>query len=337
MSGYCAKCQVKYTASEHHCLEKKTCRQCEQEKPIAAFPAHASSMDGHKHTCIICFTASQEADKKRRAAHKIEAQQRQEQERRERAEDNTLFRAYGYRWKKERIEIDDDDLGWWDEERWQLYTPTGERITPEEAKAAISLLQVHRPGHPSTLWAQRLCSLSNVVTLDIETTGFGIDDEIIDIAIVDIQGRIRLNTLVQCQRASIPKEAKAVHHINELMLRNAPTFPHIWDRLMQFLTAREIVIYNAEYDLRMLQQAAQRYHLPMPELHVHCLMKSYSAYVGQLSSGEGYRNMKLAAACLHFHIPQPNAHRALPDAQAALHLLKGLAVRTNVKEEGIQE
>lgn len=334
MSHYCEKCQVKYTASEHHCLEKKICRQCGEEKLIAAFPIHASSMDGHKHTCTICFTASQEADRKRRVANKIQAQQQQEQERLQRAEDNALFRAYGYRWKKEFVAVGDDDFGWWDEEHWQLYTPTGERITSEGAKDAISLLQVHTPGHPSALWALRLCSLPNVVTLDTETTGFGADDEIIDIAIVDIQGRTRLNTLVQCQRASIPKEAKAVHHINELMLRDAPTFPQMWDRLMHFLATREILIYNADYDLRMLQQAAQRYHLPMPELQVHCLMKLYSAYVGQATpSGDGYRNIKLAAACFHFHIPQLNAHRALPDAQASLSLLKKLAEMAGVTGE----
>src|SRR5579884_1831549 len=116
---------------------------------------------------------------------------------------------------------------------------------------------------------------------------------------------------------TIPKGAEKKHHISKSMLRDAPTWPQIWSKLMSYLTRHVIIIYNADYDLLMLQQTARRYNLPMPELQVHCLMRQYSSYVGQLSSHpEGHRFLKLAA-CTHFQIEQPNAHRALADAQAA--------------------
>lgn len=35
----------------------KTCGACQQTKPLADFHKHASSSDGHRHTCASCVTA----------------------------------------------------------------------------------------------------------------------------------------------------------------------------------------------------------------------------------------------------------------------------------------
>jgi DNA polymerase III subunit epsilon len=248
---------------------------------------------------------------------RIERKSRTEQE-------NAIFRTYGYYWKKEMVEAYED----W-EEAWVLHTPDGAQISPPDALQEIARLQVHKPGHPSTLWAYDLLSLSHplVLILDTETTGFGEDAEIIDLALVDKNGQIYLNSLVQCQQEVILQEAMKVHRIHKSMLRNAPTFPQVWSDLAPLLSAHEVVIYNAEYDLRLLWQTAKRYHLELPEIQAHCLMKHYSSYVGQASAhSECYRNMRLAAAYLQFQIEQTTMHRALADAQASLEVLHKLAV-----------
>jgi len=172
-----------------------------------------------------------------------------------------------------------------------------------------------------------MLSRDNVLILDTETTGFGDEDEIIDIAIVDTEGRKIANRLIQCQRASIPQKTKAIHHINEMMLKeNGVSFPRLWDKLAPLLEGQEVIIYNADFDIRMLKQMVKRYNLQMPELRAHCLMKYYSDYVGRASrNGNGYSSMSLDAACHHFQINRTNAHRALGDVQASLLLLRGLA------------
>ena len=318
MATYCPTCRVNYTASQHHCVEKKICRACGQEKPIASFPVHSSSFDGHKHDCTPCSQATKRQEQARQVESGVQKQREQEQ----RAQKNRLFPIYGYHWKKEWVA----DGEWEPEERFLLYTPTGKQTTPKQALLDIAPLQAHIPGHPSTVWAQEMLSLPNVVTLDTETTGFGQDDEIIEIALWDIQKHRSYATLVQCQQTTIPKEAEKKHHITKSMLRDAPTWPQIWPKLMSYLTRHVIIIYNADYDLRMLKQTARHYNLPMPELQVHCLMKHYSAYVGQPSSrAEGHRFLKLAAACTHFQIEHASAHRALADAQAAAEVIQKLA------------
>ena len=123
-----------------------------------------------------------------------------------------------------------------------------------------------------------------------------------------------------------------VHRIHKSMLRNAPTFPQVWRDLAPLLSAHEVVIYNAEYDVRLLRQTAKRHNLELPEIHTHCLMKHYSSYVGQASvHSEGYRSMKLAAACFHFQIEQSTTHRALADAQASLEILHKLAALYSIE------
>jgi len=320
---YCQKCQVTISASQHQCVDAKVCGACGEEKSIKEFPVHPSSFDGHRHICVLCAEKEKEQKKAYRERIRIQGVQQRIEQQSRREQENAIFRAYGYYWKKEMVEAYEE----W-EEAWVLHTPVGAQIRNQEALQEIVALQVHKPGHPSTLWAYDLLSLSHplVLVLDTETTGFGEDAEIIDIALVDKNGQVYLNTLVQCQQEVIPQEAMRVHRIHKSMLRNAPTFPQIWSDLAPLLSTHEVVIYNAEYDLRLLRQIAKRHHLELPEMHTHCLMKHYSSYVGQSAlNSEGYRNMKLAASCLHFQIEQTTTHRALADAQASLEVLHKLA------------
>jgi DNA polymerase III subunit epsilon len=287
------------------------------------FPLHPSSLDGHRHTCITCIADQ----RKRQQVSRAEYKQQQERETLQRAKNNTILRAYGYRWKKEEIW---DDFCEDTREAWVLYTPSGKQISTSDALQEIVEMQTHKPGHPSALWAKDILSRPKVLVLDTETTGFDENAEVIDIAVIDGSGRVRMNTLIQCQTTTIPPQAKAVHHINELMLRNAPTFPQVWEKLKNAFPSYEIVIYNADYDVRILKQTAKRYGIELPEMNAHCLMKQYSSYVNRSSShSEGYSYLKLAAACLHFQIEQPEAHRALADAQSSLRVMRKMAEQAN--------
>lgn len=328
---YCQKCQVTITASQHQCVEKKVCADCGEEKAIKEFPIHPSSFDGHRHKCTLCAEKEKAQQKEQRRNWRIRAAQQRVEQQAKREYENALFRAYGYRWQRGLVQTWEDE---W-EEGWVLHTPSGAEITVSEALQEIAALQVHKPGHPSTLWAYDLLSLSHplVLILDTETTGFGEDAEIIEIALLDKNGEVYLNSLVQCQQESIPQEAMRIHRIHKSMLRNAPTFPQVWRELAPLLSSHEVVIYNADYDVRMLRQTAKRYKLELPAMQVHCLMQRYSSYVGQASThSEGYRTMRLAAACFHFQIEQTATHRALADAQASLGVLHKLAMYRALNE-----
>ena len=181
--------------------------------------------------------------------------------------------------------------------------------------------------HPSIAWAKAMFVRPHVLILDTETTGLGDDAEVIEIALIDLQGQVRLNTLVQCQ-GEIPPQVTALHGINKEMLKDAPLFPQVWNALAHVLAEpNEIIIYNAEYDVRMLRQTAKRYGLPLSEMKTHCLMLHYSEYINEPSwrQPEGYRYQRLSAACDYFGIKQGGSHRALPDVLMTLEVLRKLA------------
>jgi uncharacterized protein YprB with RNaseH-like and TPR domain len=138
-----------------------------------------------------------EKEKERKKAYRAQVRIQAVQQRIERKsrteQENAISRTYGYDWKKEMVEAYED----W-EEAWVLHTPASAQMSPPDALQEIARLQVHKPGHPSTLWAYDLLSLAHplVLILDTETTGIGSDAEIIDIALVDKDGQVYLNSLV---------------------------------------------------------------------------------------------------------------------------------------------
>lgn len=180
--------------------------------------------------------------------------------------------------------------------------------------------------HPSITWAKEMLLRPHVLILDTETTGLGDDAEVIEIALIDLQGQVRLNTLVQCQ-GEIPPQVTALHGINKEMLEHAPTFPQLWRFLLYLLTNHEIIIYNSEYDVRMLHQTFRRSGAMLPELRTHCLMHRYSEYINEPSwqHPESYRYQRLSVACDYFGIKQGGSHRALPDVLMTLEVLRKLA------------
>lgn len=182
--------------------------------------------------------------------------------------------------------------------------------------------------HKSVTWAQTVLKRTNILILDTETTGLNSDDEIIDIALINLNGDIKLNTFIQCQQETISESVTAIHGITKEMLVDAPSFPDVWETLKTLVSANELIIYNAVYDLTMLRQTARRHTIELPTIHAHCLLHKASAYINEPGRHGEYRWQSLLKACAYFQIEYPGTHRALADTQATLALLKKLAETT---------
>ena len=161
--------------------------------------------------------------------------------------------------------------------------------------------------------------------LDTETTGLDRTAEMCEIAIIDRDGSTVLDTLVRPSRP-IPPGASAIHHIGNADVANAPTFAEIIGELEPLL-ARPLVVYNADYDLRILHQSARARGLRLPTLNAHCAMKLYADYRGEWDSYHGHsRWHKLNAAAAQCGLPiPPNLHRARADTELTRQLLIYLA------------
>lgn len=171
-------------------------------------------------------------------------------------------------------------------------------------------------------WARHWIARSDWAILDSETTGLGPDAEIIELALLDSRGVPLLDTLVR-PLGRIPADASRVHGITDADVAVAPAFPAVAEQLARLLSGRAALIYNADYDLRLLRQSAARHGLALPRFTAECVMLRYADYWGE-PGRDGYRWQRLDAARARHGIPG-GAHRARDDCRAVLGLLHVMA------------
>jgi DNA polymerase III epsilon subunit family exonuclease len=98
--------------------------------------------------------------------------------------------------------------------------------------------------------------------VDVETTGAraGFGDRITEIAVVVVQGgrrEIVLESLVNPERP-IPRTVCALTHITNEMVRHAPRFSELAERILAVLSGRIFVAHNARFDWNFISAELRR-------------------------------------------------------------------------------
>ena len=165
-----------------------------------------------------------------------------------------------------------------------------------------------------------------IVFLDTETTGIGREDEIIEIAVVDADGKLLVNSLIKPSKP-IPSESTAIHGITNEMVQKSPAWPILWPTIRAYLLGKIVAAYNSDFDLRLMQQSHARYRLPWREnLNMLDVMKVYADYRGVWDPNRrSMRYFKLEEAGRHFAIDIGNEHRAAADTLLARAVLLAIA------------
>ena len=146
--------------------------------------------------------------------------------------------------------------------------------------------------------------------LDTETTGLGRDDEIIEIAILTVEGDEIVNMLVE-PRGTIGDEAAGVHHITPPMLDGCRRFEDIWAEIEPLLAGHPLVAYNAPFDERMIiQSLVKSGRVPSTDLEFHCARRLSAKLIAAARP-----LLSLDEAAAFFGIDHDgHRHRALSDA-----------------------
>lgn len=129
-------------------------------------------------------------------------------------------------------------------------------------------------------WAQRMLGNPQASIIDTETTGLSGRAEMVQLAIVGIDGQTRYNSLLR-PSVLIPENVVALHGITNEHVQNAPTLLAEIGKVRPILEAGPVIVYNAKFDIRILRQSLVAYGLPsawIPTLDVHCAMLQYTAY-----------------------------------------------------------
>lgn len=152
------------------------------------------------------------------------------------------------------------------------------------------------------------------VFLDTETTGLDEDAQVVEIAIVDSTGTVLFESYC---KPSVPvgPEAQRVHGIGADVLAGAPAWPDIAERVRAALDGKIVVIFNSDFDIRILSQTAAAYSdlaKWVDVLETRCAMYAAADAYGATNQ---YGTISLinaaAAAGIEF---QGKAHSAAGDA-----------------------
>lgn len=208
-------------------------------------------------------------------------------------------------------------------DRWELDWEQTEQGAPTVAQvhAAIvadQMIGQHRAdidlateGGAAVRWARAMLAPGAAVILDTETTD--LPGAICEIAVLDAAtGKVLLNTLVQPGQP-VTLGAYWVHGISDADLIGAPTWPEVLPRLRRVIGGRrQILAYNADYDRGVIRADCARHGLNPGRLADR---RRWSCLMDRRSDWARRRRW----------LPLDGGHRALPDTQAGLELLRVMA------------
>lgn len=151
--------------------------------------------------------------------------------------------------------------------------------------------------------------------LDTETTGLGAKDEVIEIAIVDINNTVIIDTLIYTKR-DISYDAYKVNNIKKSDIESMPKFKEIQNQISKLIKDRDLYIFNADFDIEKMKNSATNTFNLEPR-STNCLM-----YLAMKKFSQHYY-MSLANSCKHLGVDCGN-HRALSDTLASIRLYRAM-------------
>lgn len=172
--------------------------------------------------------------------------------------------------------------------------------------------------------------------LDTETTGLDKDAEIVELALLNSAGEKLIDTLVKPTK-SIPQQAINIHGISteeafDKGVDWSDVMDELYAHLFDGLFRQDLVIYNADYDVRLINQTSNFHQVTdffSPQYisetipHINCAMLDYAKYWGVFDNYRGnYKWQSLVNACVQQSVKVENAHRAAADCLMTLNLMK---------------
>lgn len=155
--------------------------------------------------------------------------------------------------------------------------------------------------------------MPETVYLDLETTGlYPPDDEVVEIAVVDAAGAVRLHSLVRPVHTTTWPDTEAIHGLTPVDGQDAPTLEALRPQIVEALRGTTVVIYNAAFDQTFLpvELAAAA--------ELRCCMEAFAAHYGEWNESHGgftWQRLSTAAEYVRYRWDS-RAHRAVADALA---------------------
>jgi DNA polymerase III epsilon subunit-like protein len=200
-------------------------------------------------------------------------------------------------------------------------TPTERQVLARQITGLKSQLRsaLYTAGKELSEWLT--AAGDSVVFLDTETTGLDSTDQVIELGMVDLAGRV-LYTCRFNPTVDISEGAFEVHGISKDVLAQASSWADEEPHIKQLLAGKHLVIFNEKFDLRMMAQTSEAFGLDtawLKNIKVTCAM-AWS--VDAFGATNRYGTISLADAVYSARLPwEGQAHGAVTDSQMTRKLV----------------
>lgn len=165
-----------------------------------------------------------------------------------------------------------------------------------------------------------------LLSIDLETTGFGRSDSIIEFAcVLDWKGKIvdEYSTLIRSVD-TVPKKITEITRITTEQISTAPLWEDVESEILDvLLCGAPWVAHSAAFDFRFLRNQLSEWPTGIPTLCTLTAARKISPYLESHS---------LKSLCEVHEIELNNAHQALEDARATAILARKLVNTFSVTE-----
>lgn len=164
-------------------------------------------------------------------------------------------------------------------------------------------------------------NIDNFIILDTETTGMTKNDEVIELALVDMQGNVLYESTYN-PMVIINPWASAVHGMSNSDLDNSPCFADEWDTIKSIVGDKKLLGHNLSFDRRLVAQTLDRYGIDPAEAY-----SLFSGYYDSMYIAKKHIVAKSYALENLAHmvgISRPETHRAADDCIMTLEFLAEL-------------
>ena len=160
-----------------------------------------------------------------------------------------------------------------------------------------------------------------IIVYDCETTGLNSDtDEIVQLSIVDGNGKILFNELIKPSYKKKWDSAERVHHISPDMVKEKKTFRHYKDQIKEiFDNAELIVAYNNSFDNGFIYECSKHDIDPYDKQNFDVMIEFAEIFGDWNEYHQSYKWQKLITCARYYDYEIENAHDSLYDVKATLH------------------
>lgn len=199
----------------------------------------------------------------------------------------------------------------------QKLSKTKSKKTVKESKR-IKTLKEDKVKKDETYWksleADWLTNSDKYVILDTETTGGSVDDQVIQLSVIDLNGKILFHSYFYTSQKINPYAWK-VHKIPKATINKAPKWSEHWDEIKEILKSKIILAHKNTFDLRLIEQTCERNNIKIDfKIESICTLE-YSKYK--------YYDDKLSrvANILGVNTESIRLHDSLVDCNLCLHVI----------------